>query len=48
MEDLLSAIEEKPLGAPVELRVWRGCDPAREERIRVPQLVLREQLATAQ
>lgn len=48
VEDLLSAIEEKPLGAPVELRVWRGCDPSREERIRVPQLVLREQLATAQ
>ena len=48
VEDLLSAIEEKPAGQPVDLRVWRGCDPSREESVVVPRLVLREQLAAAQ
>lgn len=48
VEDLLSAIEERPAGQPVDLRVWRGCDPSREESVVVPRLVLREQLAAAQ
>lgn len=48
VEDLLSAIEEKNPGEAVELSVWRGCDPAREERVVVPRLVLREALAAAQ
>jgi len=48
VEDLLSAIEERTPGEAVELRVWRGCDPAREETVSVPRLVLREALAAAQ
>jgi len=41
VEDLLSAIEEKQPGDAVMLRVWRGCDPAREERILVDRLTQR-------
>lgn len=47
VEDLLSAIEEKAPGSAVDLRVWRNCDPAREERVVISRLVLREQLALA-
>ncbi|KAL1499579.1 hypothetical protein AB1Y20_011779 [Prymnesium parvum] len=47
VEDLLSAIEEKQAGDSVELRVWRNCDPNRQERVLIRRLVLREQLVAS-
>jgi hypothetical protein len=35
VEDLLSAIEEITVGDEVELRVLRGCDERRAEKVRV-------------
>jgi len=46
VEDLLSAIEESQVGAEVELRVLRGCDERRAEKVRV-RLVSRDQLPKA-
>ena len=35
VEDLLSAVEERQAGEAVTLRVLRGCDPQREETLKV-------------
>ena len=35
VEDLLSAVEERQVGEAVTLRVLRGCDPQREETLKV-------------
>ena len=35
VEDLLSAVEVRQVGEAVTLRVLRGCDPQREETLKV-------------